>query len=60
MSENDFRQVTQLFYRAEYGEGLPSLNRLLESNGVSSNLLLNRAVFLSQLQHEDEARKDIR
>ncbi len=59
MSEKEFREATEQFYKAEYERGLPSINRLLESEHRNSNLYLNRGVFYSQMQRYDDAKRDI-
>jgi tetratricopeptide (TPR) repeat protein len=48
------------FQEGRYSEGLATVNRLLLKNPTNSSLLLNRALFHSQMNEDQYAMVDIR
>ena len=52
VEEDHLRNITHLFYRTEYEEGITEITTFIQQNPGNSNLYTNRALFLAQLDRD--------
>lgn len=52
VEEDHLRNITHLFYRTEYEEGITEITTFIQQNPGNSNLYTNRALFLAQLDKD--------
>ena len=59
VEQTHLRNITNLFYRGDYQEGITEISTFIQQNPCNSNLYTNRALFLAQLNNDEEALKDL-